>query len=84
VSPNNILGGSRSGLSDVLGKSQPSPGGVSGPDQFPVGFDDVLTVVQRFENVTLKLKKWFTVLNIGNHFTEIKKDFFSQTGNDFH
>ena len=41
----------------------------------PAGSGDVLAVVYQFENVTLKLGKWFTVLKRGNHFTEIKEDF---------
>jgi hypothetical protein len=47
----------------------------AGSDRVPAGSGGVLAVVYQFENVTLKLEKWFTVLKRGNHFTEIKEDF---------
>jgi hypothetical protein len=40
-----------------------------------MGSGGILAVVYEFENVTLKLGKWFTILKRRNHFTKIKEDF---------
>jgi hypothetical protein len=71
---------SRAGPENVPGRSRKCPGRVPkifrvGSDRVPAGSGGVLAVVYQFENVTLKLEKWFTVLKRGNHFTEIKEDF---------
>jgi hypothetical protein len=67
--PENVPGGSRKCLGRVPKMSR------AGSDRVPAGSGDVLAVVYQFENVTLKLEKWFTVLKRGNHFTKIKEDF---------
>ena len=69
VGPGQVSGRSQSSPEQVLGWSWSSPG------QVPVKSRVSLGKVHQFENEMLKIRNWFTVFKIVNHFPKIKEEF---------